>query len=146
MKTLYLCYFSVREPLVQSQVLPYLRALNGTGIGTHLLTFEAAGARGCHSLADQRAMRERLAADGITWHRLRYHQRPTVPATLYDVAVGIARAAWLVRRHGIDVAHARSHVPALMALALQRGLGCRFLFDFRGLMADESVDAGRWSR
>jgi glycosyltransferase involved in cell wall biosynthesis len=51
-----------------------------------------------------------------------------------------------MKRYGIEVAHARSHVPALMAWALQRGLGARFLFDFRGLMADESVDAGRWSR
>jgi glycosyltransferase involved in cell wall biosynthesis len=146
MKTLHLCYFGIREPLVQAQVLPYLRALARSGIGTHLLTFEAAGARGCHAASERRAMRARLAADGITWHRLRYHQRPAVPATLYDAAAGIARASWLVRRHGIDVAHARSHVPALMALALQRGLGCRFLFDFRGLMADESVEAGRWSR
>ena len=26
-KTLYICYFGLREPLVQTQVLPYLREL-----------------------------------------------------------------------------------------------------------------------
>src|ERR1051326_4989771 len=112
MKTLYLCYFGVREPLVQTQVLPYLRAIAGSGIETHLLTFEPAGPRGCHRADDQRSLHAQLAAQGITWHRLRYHRRPSLPATLFDLAAGIARAAWLVRRYDIDVLHARSHVPA----------------------------------
>ena len=43
MRTLYLCYFGLREPLVQTQVLPYLRQLAGQGIGVCLLTFEPGG-------------------------------------------------------------------------------------------------------
>jgi len=31
MRTLYLCYFGLREPLVQTQVLPYLRQLSRSG-------------------------------------------------------------------------------------------------------------------
>src|SRR5215210_4524318 len=38
--TLYLCYFGLREPLVQTQVLPYLRQLVRGGARVHLLTFE----------------------------------------------------------------------------------------------------------
>ena len=40
MRTLYLCYFGLREPLVQTQVLPYLRRLAAGGFEVHLLTFE----------------------------------------------------------------------------------------------------------
>src|SRR5215212_3859727 len=40
-RTLYLCYFGLREPLVQTQVLPYLRKLAESGVGVSLLTFEA---------------------------------------------------------------------------------------------------------
>ena len=40
LSTLYLCYFGLREPLVQTQVLPYLRQLAAGGIKVHLLTFE----------------------------------------------------------------------------------------------------------
>ena len=39
-KTLYLCYFGLREPLVQSQVLPYLRQISKDDIGVSILTFE----------------------------------------------------------------------------------------------------------
>jgi hypothetical protein len=39
-KTLYICYFGLREPLVQTQVLPYLRELARGGVGVSLLTFE----------------------------------------------------------------------------------------------------------
>jgi glycosyltransferase involved in cell wall biosynthesis len=33
-----------------------------------------------------------------------------------------------------------------MALMLKRMLGCRFLFDVRGLLAEEYVDAGNWAK
>src|ERR1051326_9263552 len=39
-KSLYICYFGLREPLVQTQVLPYLRELAKSGVAIFLLTFE----------------------------------------------------------------------------------------------------------
>ena len=39
-KTLYICYFGVREPLVQTQVLPYLREIRKGGTDDSILTFE----------------------------------------------------------------------------------------------------------
>ncbi len=39
-RTLYICYFGLREPLVQTQVLPYLRQLATQGMDVHVLTFE----------------------------------------------------------------------------------------------------------
>jgi hypothetical protein len=39
-KTLYLCYFWINEPLVQTQVLPYLREIRKGGTEVSLLTFE----------------------------------------------------------------------------------------------------------
>src|SRR5688572_15673029 len=39
-KTLYLCYFGVLEPLVQTQVLPYLREIRKGGTEVSILTFE----------------------------------------------------------------------------------------------------------
>jgi glycosyltransferase involved in cell wall biosynthesis len=49
------------------------------------------------------------------------------------------------RRHGpILVVHARGYVAALIALAVRRVTGARFLFDMRGFWADEKVDAGHW--
>jgi glycosyltransferase involved in cell wall biosynthesis len=89
-------------------------------------------------------IKEDLAARGIAWHSLRYHKRPSLPATVFDALAGALRAAWLVRRHGLDAVHARNHVPAATALIVRRLTGCRLIFDLRGLMAEEYVDAGRW--
>ena len=38
--TLYLCYFGLREPLVQTQVLPYLRQIIKENLKVSILTFE----------------------------------------------------------------------------------------------------------
>lgn len=142
-RTLYLCYFGVREPLVQTQVLPYLRQLVSAGFEVHLLTFEP-NLREAWSDAELTKQRDLLAAQGITWFYLPYHKSPSVPATLYDIRAGARFATQLVRRHKIDVVHARSHVPAMMAALVKRRTGARMIFDIRGFMPEEYVDAGLW--
>jgi glycosyltransferase involved in cell wall biosynthesis len=95
---------------------------------------------------ERRRQEQLLAADGIHWSPLAYHKRPTMPATLFDVLAGARQAKRLIRRHNIDVVHARSHVPGLMGLMLKRLTGCRLIFDLRGFMAEEYQDAGVWSQ
>jgi glycosyltransferase involved in cell wall biosynthesis len=130
----------VDEPLVQTQVIAYLQELAKRDIEMHLLTFE----RERHSTEKREAIRSELSKSRIHWHSRRYHKRPSLIATLYDVALGTLTALRICRRHQIEFVHARSHVPAAMALMLKRMLGCRFLFDMRGLLAEEYVDAGHW--
>lgn len=144
MKTLYICYFGLDEPLVQTQVLPYLRELVRGGLEVYLLTFEPDFKKRWPE-ARLRAEREQLAMEGIHWTALSYHKRPTMPATLFDVIAGVARARKLIKRHDIDIIHARSHVPGLMAVLLRRLTGRRVIFDLRGLMAEEYQDAGLWT-
>jgi glycosyltransferase involved in cell wall biosynthesis len=142
-RTLYLCYFGLREPLVQTQVLPYLRELAAGGVGVSLLTFEPRLRRSWTPDEIERE-RARLAADGIRWHRLAYHKRPSVPATAFDILAGAWKAARIARRDGVQVLHARSHVPVAMALLARAFARCRTIFDVRGLLADEYADAGVW--
>jgi glycosyltransferase involved in cell wall biosynthesis len=141
---LYLCYFGLREPLVQTQVLPYLRELARLGgLKPTLLTFEA-DYRTAWTRETLDAQRAQLESSGIRWLSLPYHKRPTLPATAYDIISGAWKAARLVRRDGIEVLHARAHVPLAMALLAQRLSACRLVFDIRGLMAEEYADAGVW--
>ena len=129
---LYICYYNVEEPLVQTQVMTYLRELAIRGFEMHLLTFEVLR----HAPQEATRLRRELAAAGIRWHWLKYHRRPSLPATLYDIAIGTLYAAGLCLRHRIRLVHARSHVPAVMALALKTFLRRIFLFDFRGQLLD----------
>jgi glycosyltransferase involved in cell wall biosynthesis len=138
-RSLYLCYFGLREPLVQTQVLPYLRELVRGGVAMSLLTFEP-DPRGTWTTE----WRERLRDEGIDWHVLRYHKRPTLPATLFDILAGAWCAARIVRRGRVDLLHARSHVGAAIGAVAKKLTGARLLFDIRGLLPEEYVDSGNW--
>ena len=145
LSTLYLCYFGLREPLVQTQVLPYLRQLASAGVGVSLLTFEPEMSRAWDKESLE-AERMRLAGEGIEWSALTYHKRPSALATAWDVLAGAWAAARVVRRGGADVLHARAHVPLAMALLARLFVPrCRIVFDVRGLMAEEYADAGVWA-
>lgn len=136
-RSLYICYFGIREPLVQTQVIPYLRELSQIA-EVSLLTFEQGEVE--IETVDE------LAKQGIEWHSLRYHKRPSVPATAYDIVNGARFIRSLLKREKLDVLHARSHVAMLMA-ALARKWSKRkpkIIFDIRGFFPEEYTDAGIW--
>lgn len=138
----YVSYDGVLEPLGQSQVLPYVLGLAERGLPPVLLSFEKPGD---FRSGQARRLRTTLAARGVRWIPRRYHKRPTLPATAWDVAVGIATLGALRARRGLRAVHARSYVAALMAWTLQRALGTGFIFDMRGFWPEERVDGGLWS-
>ncbi len=142
---LFISYNGMLDPLGQSQVIPYLSALSeSAGVRFTLLSFERAQAYTPEGKARVGEVERGLAASGIEWHRLRYHQRPSLPATFYDVAAAVRYASRLVKRNRIEVAHGRNPIMATIALALKRRFGVKMIFDVRGLLADEYVDAGHW--
>lgn len=134
------------DPLGQTQVLPYLKQLADVGVEFTLLSFERSiaytdeGRKRCSQLHDE------LKQNRIDWHWLPYHKAPSLPATAYDVWAGHRLARRLVRENRIELVHARSHIPATMALRLKQRLGTKMIFDVRGLMADEYVDANHWRK
>ncbi len=142
-RTLYISYDGVLEPLGESQVVAYLERLSWQG-EIALISFEKR-----HDLTDSKRLaeiRSRLAEGGIEWIPLRYHKWPSVASTAYDVLKGIATGILLTRSGRLQLVHARGYVGALIALALKRLFGMKFLFDMRGFWADEKVDGGHWSR
>jgi glycosyltransferase involved in cell wall biosynthesis len=145
-RVLYISYNGMLDPLGQSQVIPYLKELSKAGVRFTLLSFERERAYTPEGVAQSRELQTELARHEIDWHWLRYHKRPSLPATMFDVAQGIRLGRRLVKQNRIELVHARSHVPARMALALKRRFGLKFIFDVRGLLADEYVDAGHWQK
>src|SRR3954454_12552304 len=132
LRSLYICYLSLADPLARTQVVAYLAGLAARGHTVHLLTFETE-----LSHSRRRELRAEMAALGIAWHGLRYHKRPTLPATIFDTLSGAALATWLVVRHRLRAIHARSHVPLAMALLARLPTRRRIIFDIRGLLAEE---------
>jgi glycosyltransferase involved in cell wall biosynthesis len=139
---LFVSYNGLLEPLGQSQVLAYVERLSRDhGHRIELLSFE----KGVSTPAEVTRLNERLDACGIKWHRLSYHRRPRVAATTLDVVAGVRSVLGRVAG-GVRFIHARSHVPALMADIVRSAKGAPFVFDHRGLMAEEYADAGIWRR
>lgn len=143
----YVAYNSAFDPLVESQVIAYLAELHRThSVGFRLITFEPQDSSASADPAASVALEQRLRQAGIEWIPLRYHQHPSLLATGWDVMVGVLRLAREVRRRRPVFVHARSHVAAAMAALVQAAFGIPFVFDCRGLLADEYLDAGHWRR
>jgi glycosyltransferase involved in cell wall biosynthesis len=140
-RVLYLTYNGLTEPLGRRQVLPYVVGLSRRGWRFTVLSFEKAETADAEARAQVAAELERA---GARWMPRRYHKRPTLPATAFDVASGIAAA--LVGGGAIDLIHARSTVPAVMAAAAAAVRRVPWIFDVRGLVAEEYADGGHWSR
>ena len=143
--TLYLCYFGLREPLVQTQVLPYLRQIRSGDLKVFLLTFEP-NLDESWTKQEIETERRKLADDGISWYFLKYHKRPSALATIYDVFCGAWFARKLAKKENIDIFHGRVHVPAMMGWLANKLLRRKrkLLFDIRGFFPEEYVDAGLW--
>jgi len=145
-RVLYVSYNGMLDPLGQSQVIPYLRELARKGVRFTILSFERERAWTSEGKEKCAELSRSLSQDGIEWHWLKYHKRPSLPATVYDVFAGIRKASELIQLRQISMVHARSHIPATIALSMKRRHNTKFIFDVRGLMAEEYVDAGHWKK
>jgi len=140
--SVYITYWSLLDPLCQSQSLPYLFALAREGYRLGLITFEQPRWR--MSPEQQETKKRELRARGIEWHPLSYHKRPPVLSTIYDIAVGGLAAARLSRRSGASFVHGRSSVSCGVAALAAKLTGTRLFADADGPLSQEYVDAGVW--
>lgn len=141
--TLYLTRNGLLEPLGQSQVFSYLRGLSQEHHIT-LITYEKD-----EDWADTRRvvnLRVECEGLGIRWLPQRFRPRPKLIAP----AISMVRMMWIVarevRRQRVRLIHARSYIPAAVALVVSRMNGIPFLFDMRALWPEELITAGRLRR
>jgi len=140
-RVLYLTHNGLTEPLGRRQVLPYVAGLASRGYRITVLSFEKVETASPQAVARVEAI---VAAAGVHWKPLRYHNRPRLIGTAFDVAQGLALSLRLAP--STDLIHARSTVPALVARLASVVSGRPWIFDLRGLVAEEYADAGHWRR
>lgn len=138
--TLYLTRNGLLEPLGQSQVLAYLRGLSRHYRVT-LITCEKAD-----DWADQRrvaALRAECERLGIRWLPRRFHPQPKIIAPALDMVGMLWQVLREVRTQRVRLIHARSYIPAAVAMLAGRITGVPFIFDMRALWPEELITAGR---
>lgn len=134
----YLSYTGLLEPLGRSQVLAYLVRL-AEDYRIELVTFEKS--EDLKNESQVASMSAYCNEVGIRWRPMRYHQRFRLPATAWDMLRLFAVGLRAGRR--ADILHARSYIPAFVALAIKAISGKRVIFDMRAFWPDEMVTAGR---
>src|SRR5262245_25144238 len=131
------------EPLGQSQVLPYLRGLAKSGWSFDLVGFEPSDV----PASSVEATVAELARSGITYHVTRRSGSHRLEVKLLEAARALARASRRAVGARPRIVHARGHLPAAVAGAMAALVpGARFVFDLRGLLGEEYLDAGHWRR
>ena len=133
-RVVYVSHNEIDNGLVRSQVLPYLRGLAERDVEVRLLTYERDGS----SFPEGEFPRDR-------WTALRARRGTGLLAKAIDVAAGVVAVLRLVARHRADLVHARSYVPAAIALAVRILRGRPYVFDMRGFLPEEYVDVGYWT-
>lgn len=143
-QVLYLTRNGLLEPLGQSQIFPYLRGLSRDYKIT-LISFEKPADVADHSLLHR--ARVQCAVLGLRWFPLRFRlkPRPWAPALAIPQLAVVALWQWR-RRTRSQLVHARSYVPAAIALLLHRLTGVPFIFDMRALWPEELITAGHLLR
>jgi glycosyltransferase involved in cell wall biosynthesis len=139
---LYIVYWGALEPLGRALVLPSVKRLSALGARITLVTFDKPD--DLESPDDVERIGGSLREAGVRWLPLRYHKRPKVPATAFDVAHGIARGIVERIRERPDVVHGRTFIGGLTALAIARLTRTRLIYHNEGFYPDEQVDGGVW--
>ncbi|HEY6502870.1 MAG TPA: glycosyltransferase [Chitinophagaceae bacterium] len=129
------------DQLGQSQVLPYLCGLQKHGYDFHLISCEKP-----EKFEKQKKIIEDICRENnITWHPLAYTKTPPVLSTIKDVRRITKKTFDLDKIHHFEIVHCRGYISALAGLKMKKKRGTKFLFDMRGLWANEKVDAGSWN-
>ena len=140
-RILYITYDGILEPLGQSQVLNYLESL-AKNHEIVLMSFEKKQDK--ENVSYFNKIEKRCLKSGIIWVNLLYHK--SLLGTFYDIIKGFFKGLIFKISYKIHIVHARSYLPSLISLFLKKISGTKFVFDMRGLWADEKADSGRWNR
>lgn len=129
------------DNLGQSQVIPYLVGLSKKGHDITILSCE----KELNFERSEKNISKLLTDSNIKWCPVKYHARPPVLSTIYDIYGLKKKALLLHENHRFEIVHCRSYISAFTGLYLKRKFGVKFIFDMRGFWADERVDGKIWS-
>ena len=139
-KILYLTYDGLTDPLGQSQILKYLIPLSKRN-KIIIVSFEK-------NLKSElvKKIEKLLFKNNIYWYKLKYHKKPKIISSLYDIIYCILLLIFLIKKNNIKIVHSRSYLPTFVVLILKYIYKFKLIFDMRGFWADERVDGKIWKK
>ena len=140
MTVLYITYDGLLDPLGSSQILPYVKGISKHQDEVVIVSFEKSE----RFLYGKNALLSDLQNYSIKWKPLPFTKGLGFIGKSWDLCRMYIMALTIAWQHNIEVVHTRGHQPALVGLFIKHLTKAKFIFDFRGLWADERVDKGGW--
>ena len=141
-KILFITYDGLTDQLGQSQILPYVKGLCKLGFEFTILSCEKP--ERLLELGD--LIQDLCNEDGIRWAYVPFTNNIPIISKMNDSWQLKNKAIKLHKKLIFDMAHCRSYVSAEIGLYMKQKFGLKFLFDMRGLWADEKIDGGNWNQ
>lgn len=139
---LFISYDGMTDPLGQSQVIPYLAGLSAYGYNFTILSCEKPEKFRLY----EKNILQLLKSHKIKWVPIRYHKKPPVVSSVYDVVMLLRKAKQLHRVENFDMVHTRAGIPSLVGLWMKKSFGLKFMHDIREFYAESRIDAGLWNK
>jgi glycosyltransferase involved in cell wall biosynthesis len=140
---LYICPWSLRDPLCQSQSLAYIKGLAAERHRFALITFESGRfPMPSDELAEER---EKLQNEGIDWHPIRWGSGNSLTKKVGGIIGAITKGLQIGIRNRTHLVHSRSSLPVFMAVVLKKLLRTKFLYDADSLLSEEYLETGHFS-
>ena len=142
-RVLYISYDGLLDPLGQSQIIPYIQNIAKNNSIYKVISFEKSN-RFAEYDNDKRKI---YNINDLSWKPLIFSERFGIFGKLIDLAKMFSVSIFYILSNNLDTVHARGHPSALTALIIKKVLlfkKIKFIFDFRGLWADERVEKGGW--
>ena len=141
-KILFISYDGLTDPLGQSQIIPYICGLAKFGYKFTILSCEKKE----RFLTGKAIIERTLQPFSIQWIPLKYHKKPPVVSSVYDVMQLKRMVKKLHKQEKFDLVHTRPGIPALVGLWMKNRFGVKFLNDIREFFAESRVDGGMWDK
>jgi len=134
---LYISILGMSEPLGKSQVLEYLIDLKKEH-NISLYSFEKDLSK---KTIDE--LSKKIQKSGIDWYYQQYSNKYGILSTIKQILSAYQELKSIVKSKNIQIVHARSLIPVVIALILKRKYNLKVIYDIRGFQIDEKAEVGR---
>ncbi len=140
--TLYLSFDGLSDPLGRSQIIPYLCQIAQKGYNITIISCEKKGPLDRFKNDIEQILKQYQ----INWHPIHYDEQAGWLSRWQYLQKIKKTAIKLHQKNNFLLVHCRSYLVALVGLHFYKKFQKPFIFDMRGLWADERFDGGIWNR
>jgi len=134
---LYISILGMSEPLGKSQVLEYLVDLKKE----HYISLYSFEKDLNKETIDK--LSNKMQKEEISWYYQKYSNKYGIFSTLQQILSSYQELKSIIKSKDIQIIHARSLIPVVIALILKRKYGVKVIYDIRGFQIDEKAEVGR---